>query len=217
MANVTAAELLCLAPQPLLRLFEGLSIPTPALGSPGHWCKGQQGIVSSLGPSLRAWRDPGWLDRHPEGAGKVGRVHPTRGYWAPGVEGRESSLGCPQSLAVSGTRRHSFIPWTRGTERDAEMSSPGNMHPELSGCWWRGQRAEREGSRGHQEPDAPPRSPLGAPEGAVLSVCGGWWLSAVRPSRGGALAGGEGGGAETQGNRLCVPSAWSAQGVLVTD
>lgn len=25
------------------------------------------------------------------------------------------------------------------------------------------------------------------------------------------------GGAETQGNRLCVPSAWSAQGVLVTD
>lgn len=39
MANVTAAELLCLAPQPLLRLFEGLSIPTPALGSPGRWCK----------------------------------------------------------------------------------------------------------------------------------------------------------------------------------
>lgn len=52
------------------------------------------------------------------------------------------------------------------------MSSPGNTHPELSGCWWRGRRAEREGSRGHQEADAPPHSPLGAPEGAVLSVGG---------------------------------------------
>lgn len=119
MANVTAAELLCLAPQPLLRLFGGLSIPTPALGSPGCWCQGQQGIVSSLGPSLRAWRNPGRLDRHPEGAGKVGHALPT-GLLGPRGRGKRVLPGLsPEPCCVRNEASfvHSLDPGHRETQR----------------------------------------------------------------------------------------------------
>ena len=53
LGRVAAVTCRCLLPpQLLVRLFGGLPAPMPSLGSPG--CrKGQQGVVSSPGPSTK--------------------------------------------------------------------------------------------------------------------------------------------------------------------
>lgn len=68
------------------------------------------------------------------------------------------------------------------------------------------------GTRKLMRPHAPPWAPRKVP--CCPCVEDGGCLLCVPRGEGHLRAGG---GAETQGNRLCVPSAWSAQGVLVTD